>query len=409
MEQTVWMGGIPKHCVHGDVGASDQNSLCDPLAAQLEEYTQAGEIMSTTVRVKDGENKSWCLITFSHAQDAEACVAGGCKVQALDGRRWLSLKVKLQDVKGEIVKASTGALAQMATVQQKKVQQTAKKMQKVSAASGSTRFDVQHAHALLFGGKSEEESHQASKFNSLAFEELDDRADGIQMLKRKLRAAERKLPRKAGSSGWRELFDAYDVDGSGELDQTELQRAIRRDLCIPQHDLSDLDLARLFVQIDRDKSGTISADELVEFMRWEPTKKRRSGHALALQAGDEMGAKLSDTGDIVMFVAEYIVLKRAVLREKAEPDSKRLGMLRVGEIVAVTRKHGNRMRCFRLGSHGSPLAGWCSEYADRGAGEPLLEMLPRSEWGSTSDNDHVRHTYIHSHALLLISAPAGVL
>eukprot|EP01046_Picozoa_sp_COSAG06_P052361 COSAG06_NODE_8772_length_2075_cov_1.722166_2_plen_195_part_00 len=152
------MGGIPKHCVHGDVGASDQNSLCDPLAAQLEEYTQAGEIMSTTVRVKDGENKSWCLITFSHAQDAEACVAGGCKVQALDGRRWLSLKVKLQDVKGEIVKASTGALAQMATVQQKKVQQTAKKMQKVSAASGSTRFDVQHAHALLFGGKSEEES-----------------------------------------------------------------------------------------------------------------------------------------------------------------------------------------------------------------------------------------------------------
>ena len=62
------MGGIPKHCVHGDVGASDQNSLCDSLAAQLEEYAQAGEIMSTTVRVKDGENKSWCLVTFSHAR-----------------------------------------------------------------------------------------------------------------------------------------------------------------------------------------------------------------------------------------------------------------------------------------------------------------------------------------------------
>ena len=71
-------------------------------------------------------------------------------------------------------------------------------------------------------------------------------------------------------------------------------------------------------------------------------------------------------------VAEYIVRRRAVLRKSHNLSSEKLGELSVGEIVAVTHKVGNRMRCHRLSwrqDSGSVTVGWASECLDDGQGE----------------------------------------
>jgi hypothetical protein len=262
----------------------------------------------------------------------------------------------------------------------------------IASQAYSTRYDVQHSYDALFFSRTEEQIAQASKYNSLAFEDFEDRTDGIEMLKRRLRAATRKhLADGDGSAagserGWSALFRSYDTDGNGELDEEELLRAVRRDLRIPEHELSRADLSRLFSMIDADNSGAISSDELVDFMRWESRAKLRSGHALALQAGDTDGAQQS-VGYVVPFVAEYYVLKRMTLREGSSLNSRKIGMVSAGEIVAVTRTDGNRMRCERLSFGVRPSSGWCSEYAEGGSGEQLLEMLPRSEWGDGAFND----------------------
>lgn len=254
----------------------------------------------------------------------------------------------------------------------------------VAARANSSRYDVQQSYESLFFERTDDQFDQASRNNRLAFEEAADRADGIEMLKRRLRAATRRhlATNDHATDGWNALFEAYDADGNGELDEDELRRAVRRDLQIPEHELSDPDLRRLFALIDADASGTISADELIDFMRWQSKPKTRGGHARALQAGQE-----AEVGYVVPFVAEYYVLKRMALREGSSLNSRKIGMVSAGEIVAVTRVDGNRLRCERLSFGVRPRSGWCSEFADGGSGEQLLEMLPRSEWGDSAYND----------------------
>jgi Ca2+-binding EF-hand superfamily protein len=378
MSSSVWIGGIPRHCVTGEVG-TEGTGLLPELRAQLDEFAVDGKLITVSVRVKDGENKSWLLATYSNASDAQRCVAKGCAVADTDGSS-RTLTVKMQEVKSQITKASTGALSVIAAKHEKVVSR------KKQMTLNSTRFDAQESFNELFGTTTNDVMHQQSKYNRIAFEDMDKRADGIDMLKRKLRAAQRLLP---NDEGWPGLFRVYDADGSGELDHDEFRRAVRRDMRIPEHELSDNDFLRLFELIDNDNSGTISIEELSEFMRWEPKKQLRAGHALALQAGDEAGAKFAEDG-LVLFVSEYIVLKRAVMREAVAFESARVGQLNAGEVVAVTRKLGNRMRVARLGYNATPTSGWVSEYSSGGAGEQLLEALPRAEWGSTADNNHVR-------------------
>ena len=56
----VWVGGLPRECVTGEVGAEGA-TLDSSITDQLNGY---GEVLSATVRVKDGDNKSWALVTF---------------------------------------------------------------------------------------------------------------------------------------------------------------------------------------------------------------------------------------------------------------------------------------------------------------------------------------------------------
>lgn len=62
------------------------------------------------------------------------------------------------------------------------------------------------------------------------------------------------------------VFQRFDRDGSGELDEDELRRALRRTLRIPPNSISDAEIAHLCSVLDADKSGQISIHELVSFL-----------------------------------------------------------------------------------------------------------------------------------------------
>ena len=122
----VWMGGIPRHCVTGEVGEPGA-TLDDAIMQQIRAM---GEVLSTTVRVKDGANKSWCLITYNAPEDAAKFVERGCVAQAADGSD-VQLVVKSSDVKGHASKSSAGALASIAQKHDEEVEAARKLMRQM--------------------------------------------------------------------------------------------------------------------------------------------------------------------------------------------------------------------------------------------------------------------------------------
>ena len=66
--------------------------------------------------------------------------------------------------------------------------------------------------------------------------------------------------------GWAALFEQYDTDGGGELDQSEFEAVVRKDLGIGEDQVSAADLSALFQFVDKDSSGRIDADEFLDFL-----------------------------------------------------------------------------------------------------------------------------------------------
>jgi Ca2+-binding EF-hand superfamily protein len=56
-----------------------------------------------------------------------------------------------------------------------------------------------------------------------------------------------------GGQDWAMLFDSYDKDGSGGLDEHEFTATVRNDAGIPPHQFSDNEVANLFFSIDIDR------------------------------------------------------------------------------------------------------------------------------------------------------------
>ena len=112
----VWIGRLPRACVDVVVGeaGSEEGALRSSITDQLNEY---GEVLSITVRVKEGENKSWALVTFALAADAAKALAGGLRVRAGGEERQLTLKP--EDVERELSKVGSGALERTATAHKK--------------------------------------------------------------------------------------------------------------------------------------------------------------------------------------------------------------------------------------------------------------------------------------------------
>ena len=68
--------------------------------------------------------------------------------------------------------------------------------------------------------------------------------------------------RQAGRGMWYTLFKIVDSDGSGQIDFGELRYMVREKLQISAHSVSEDALAALWVALDKDNSGLISAGEV---------------------------------------------------------------------------------------------------------------------------------------------------
>jgi len=62
------------------------------------------------------------------------------------------------------------------------------------------------------------------------------------------------------------LFGRFDRDGSGQLDEDEVRRALRRTLKIPPSAITDAEVSALCATLDSDGSGEVSIAEIVEFL-----------------------------------------------------------------------------------------------------------------------------------------------
>ena len=102
---TVWVGGLPAEFL----GASEETSV----AALADLCGRFGEIVTTTVRSKEGANKSWALVTFADCASVELAVQAGMFVPGPSGAD-VELRVEVADVQAELLKGSSGYLAHVA-------------------------------------------------------------------------------------------------------------------------------------------------------------------------------------------------------------------------------------------------------------------------------------------------------
>ena len=72
--------------------------------------------------------------------------------------------------------------------------------------------------------------------------------------------------RAVAEHSFRQLFQTFDADGSGELDRMEFRRAVRDTLQISESTISEKELDTLFDAVDADGSGEVDSTEFVTWL-----------------------------------------------------------------------------------------------------------------------------------------------
>merc|ERR1711865_753720 len=76
------------------------------------------------------------------------------------------------------------------------------------------------------------------------------------------------------------VFSRFDKDSSGELEDDEVRQALRRVLKIPPSIVSDAQISSLCAALDSDNSGSVSIQELIDFVGPESDISHRTGHKI---------------------------------------------------------------------------------------------------------------------------------
>jgi len=76
------------------------------------------------------------------------------------------------------------------------------------------------------------------------------------------------------------ILTRFDSDHSGELEPDEVRRAVRRTLRITEESISDAEILSWCAMLDANHSGTVSIQEIVDFVGFEPEVSKRTGKSL---------------------------------------------------------------------------------------------------------------------------------
>ena len=250
----------------------------------------------------------------------------------------------------------------------------------------SERADIQQSFVAMFMDDAEKKQTMAASSSGGRgpLVVLDGRTKQLETLvKRKIRAASY----VNGGQDWSVLFRHQDSDKSGDLGRKEFFKAVRRGAGVKSDVVADKDLDLIYSRIDSDADGGLTIEEFIDWVKYSPQERLEQHAGQGLSLSEKMELRNSGVGS----VREFVVLRRCVLRSGEAMDSKPLGFLAKGEVVAVSRASANRLKVIRLRvaqpGEDQLQNGWVSEKLDGGRGEPLLELLPRDEWSSRYFNE----------------------
>jgi calcium-dependent protein kinase len=143
------------------------------------------------------------------------------------------------------------------------------------------------------------------------------------------------------------LFEHFDRDNSGELDFDEFRRAIRKEGKLKQNEWPDSQLRQLFRLVDADASGTITADEFVQWMGGDAPEDDAATRRRGAKAAKKVHSK--DQSALNADIARLKRNFRAAAYHDGQQDLAALfrfydrdnsGTIGVEEFRQAARKHG---------------------------------------------------------------------
>ena len=187
-----------------------------------------------------------------------------------------------------------------------------------------------------------------------------------------------------------EIFRRYDKDANGVLDLGEFTTAARKGGKISPSAMTDAELRQLFNAVDTDGSGDVSIDELIAFV-WGSSSvttrtNERTPRPAARKKPDEAKAHLSMLKKKLQSISMTTMGSAGGKADPAEIfrryDKNANGMLDLGEFTTAVRKGGKISPSVMTAAE---LRQLFNAVDTDGSGDVSIDELIAFVWGSGSD------------------------